>query len=63
MTNTTHEKVFKRLRTNEALEEDLALANKEIARLQGIIEESLEQLEASEMPFYVGMRVLKDYKK
>jgi len=57
-----HKEVHKRLRTNEALEEDLTLANKKIDELQYIINEGIRLLEKSEHPFYKGLSILKDYK-
>jgi len=54
------EEVLKRLRMNEALEEDLVLANKKIALLEHIIKDSIRLLEKSENPFYAGLKMLKD---
>jgi hypothetical protein len=55
-----HKEVLKRLRTNEALEEDLELANKRITELEYIIKESIRLLEQSENPFYKGISMLKE---
>lgn len=61
-----HKQVAKRLRTNEALEEDLILANEKIAELQlklnltlAAVADSLSRLEDSEAPFYAGIKTLK----
>jgi len=57
-----HKEVYKRLRTNEALEEDLILANARILELENYIKEAIVLLEASESPFYKGIERLKKYK-
>jgi len=61
-----HEEVFARMRTNEALEEDLKLANIKIADLQKklnltrvAIVDAQSHLEESEHPFYKGLKTLK----
>lgn len=61
-----HKEVKKRLRTNEALEEDLKLANEKIAKLQlkliltlAAVADSLSRFEDSEEPFYNGIKTLK----
>lgn len=58
--------VMRRLRTNEALEEDLMIANKKIDELQlklilimAAVADSLSRLEDSEEPFYNGIKTLK----
>lgn len=57
-----HDEVIKRLRTNEALEEDLTNATNEIKRLRYIITDSIRLLEKSERPFYNGIQMLKEMK-
>ena len=57
------EEALKRLRINEALEEDLAIANKRIAELEYVVSESIRLLELSEHPFYKGISILKDMQK
>jgi len=61
-----HEEVFTRLRTNEALEEDLIIATEKIVDLQktlaltrAAVADSLSHLEDSENPFYLGIKTLK----
>ena len=54
-----HGEVFQRLRTNEALEEDLILANKRIVNLEKIIADAISAFEESEAPFYKGIKILK----
>jgi len=58
MTNT-HDNVMKRLRTNTALEEDLAIANERIKELEQVIAAAIIDLEASEQPFYNAIISLK----
>ena len=60
-----HEEVMKRLRTNDALEEDLAIANKKIAELQlklnlvmAAVADAQSRFEDSESPFYAGLKTL-----
>ena len=55
-----HADVHARMRTNEALEEDLTLANDKIALLEHVIKEGVRLLENSEHPFYHGLKILKE---
>lgn len=55
------EEAVQRLRTNEALKEDLSLAKDEITRLTYIIKESTRLMEKSEHPFYSGIKMRTTY--
>jgi len=61
----THNKVYTKLRTNEALEEDLRIAKDKINTLVKkltltycAVADALDSLEKSEDPFYRGMKTL-----